>query len=261
MTRRHRHAFNAKRIDGTSWDPAELTLVTDPKDPLYDKHIEEEVPDDAVLNMAAVGVIQPIVIKKRGDDAVVIDGHQRTKRALIINALIGRPYKGKIQAVHDAIERMNTKEESKEVAKRVVVYCPDGIMVPAVARNRGDDALARAVKASAQAFRRNEDPVAMAADEAQRHKELGRSPEAIAESMRLSVATVKRYLKMDLSKPRAPKKKRGKATRPNFKQLVAWREKTNGELTKREICLLDWLMGVRFDVNDVYKAFDIKIDE
>jgi hypothetical protein len=248
MSRKHKHAFDAKRIDATSWDPNDLTLLTDPKDKLYDKHVEDEVPDEDVLNVAAVGVLQPIVIRKREHsdgrvEAVVIAGRQRTKRSLVVNALVGQPYRGSVKAVHAAIKRMTTVLASIEIAKRVIAICPEGVRVPAVHRNRGDDASAREIKSVENAFRRREDPIVYLADDAQRLSELGRAPEEIAEAMKCSVATVRRYLKMDTSKPRKPPQRRGKATRPSVKQLVSLREKINGGLTEREKALFDWWQG------------------
>ena len=58
----------------------------------------------------------------------------------------------------------------------------------------------------------------------------------------MSVATVKRWLAADSSTPRKAKK-RGKATRPSTKQIVALVDQIRVHATPRELALLDWVQG------------------
>jgi hypothetical protein len=65
--------------------PEDLEIVTDPKDILYDKRIDLPVEDSDVLNVMAIGVKLPIIVARRGEKIVVVDGRQRTKWALAAN--------------------------------------------------------------------------------------------------------------------------------------------------------------------------------
>lgn len=236
-------AFEASRMGGAySFDPANLTLVTDPDDPLYDKRVEDNIPDGAVLDIAAQGVIEPVVVRKRvigrNTTAVVIDGIQRTKRVLVANALLGQPYRGEIQAVQDAIERL----KSAPIGRRVIELCPDGpLKVPAVMRADRTDAEAYDAKVSAN-FWRHDDPVARRAEIAQRMQKHGRTLDEIAARMGgCSTMTVRRMLAIDLSKPRE-KHVRSVATRPSAKQVSSLFEQVRGEITEREEALLKWIL-------------------
>lgn len=79
--------FKATRRDCYLFDPKELVLIKDKEHPLYDPRVELPVDDALVESIMfdSQGVIEPIVITKDGEDAVVIDGRQRVKAALEAN--------------------------------------------------------------------------------------------------------------------------------------------------------------------------------
>lgn len=235
-------AFEASRMGGAySFDPSNLTIPTDPTDPLYDKRWSDPIPDGAVLDAAAMGVIEPVVISKRvvGKNtlAVVVDGIQRVKRTLVVNALLGQQYRGEIQVVKDAIDRL----KASPIGRRVIELCPDGpLRVPTTVR-AGTDADAYAAKVSAN-FWRHDDPVSRRAEIAQRLQKHGHSVDEIAARMGgCSTMTVRRMLAIDTTKPRE-KKVRGGATRPSAKQVASLFEQVKGEITEREKALLKWIL-------------------
>ncbi len=245
----------AARMGGVySFWPHELVMITDPKDKLYDQHIEEEIPDGAVVNVAAHGILQTARVVRRDGEPIVIAGHQRTKRAHVVNHIVSvRKYDGTLKSVRDSIKRI---EGNEELVRRILQLAPKGVKVPAIVSTRTDEAHARAIKVAEQVWRRKEDPVAIQADEAQRMTELGFSVEDIATEMNISAATVRRYLKFDTSKPRE-RKKRGKATRPGAKQIQVFFAKVKDKLNKRERLLLEWILEGGSGV-DCENAFGIE---
>lgn len=245
MSVKKKQAFDAPRLGGFfSYDPADLTLIVDPKDALYDEKVHEEVPDEDVLNAAAQGIQQSISIRRRGDLTIVTAGRQRTKRALVVNALMGVKYTGPVESVHDAIKRLSTAPKSVEVAKRIVVMMGKDILyVPARGNNEGDEADARIIGFTENAFRRQDDPVMLRAIEAQRLERLGWDVTRIADKLGpVSIPTVRRWLNLDLDKSRT-KEKRPKLVRPSAVALTKVHEKIAGKMTKRERVLIDWWLG------------------
>jgi ParB family chromosome partitioning protein len=73
--------FDAPRVNAFRFDPEDLELVVDHHDSLYDSRVELPVDEALVLNIMACGVITPVVVTKRDDHAVVVDGRQRVKAA------------------------------------------------------------------------------------------------------------------------------------------------------------------------------------
>lgn len=65
--------------------PEDLILITDPKDPLYDPRIDLPVTNEQILNVMALGVKENILIARRGEKYVVVNGRQRTKWAIAAN--------------------------------------------------------------------------------------------------------------------------------------------------------------------------------
>lgn len=65
------------------FDPEALTLVTDESSPLYDERVHLPIDERMVLNIMAVGVIQPISVKKNAETGAteVVTGRQRVKNA------------------------------------------------------------------------------------------------------------------------------------------------------------------------------------
>ncbi len=260
ITGKKKQAFDAPRLGGFfSYDPADLTLIVDEKDDLYDDKIHDPVPDEDLLNAAAQGIQQNITVRRRGNLTIVTAGRQRTKRALIVNALMGVPYTGPVQSVHAAIKRLSTVPESIAVAKRIVIMMgKDVLYVPARGNNEGDEADARIVGFTENAFRRQDDPVKLRATEAQRLERLGWDVTRIADKLGpVSIGTVKRWLQLDTSKPRE-KEKRPKLVRPSAVALTKVHEKIEQKLTERERVLLDWLLHGKGDAKAILVAFGVK---
>lgn len=65
------------------FDPDVLTIVTDPASPLYDERANLPIDERMVLNIMAIGVIQPITVRKNAEtgDTEVVTGRQRVKNA------------------------------------------------------------------------------------------------------------------------------------------------------------------------------------
>lgn len=203
-----------------SFDPADLTLITDPRDPLYDARVEDPIPLPAVLDAAARGIVTPIVVRRVGELSVVLDGIQRTKRALVVNALCGvSKYSGNVSAVMQAIIDIKAGQELEDsLARRVVALAPNGLKVPAVARNGGSLGDAYAVKTALNEFR-HDDPIARKIQKAHRLAELGRTPDDIALDMGgVSHTTVKRWLARDPNEVKV-RKLRGQAKRPGVPRI------------------------------------------
>jgi len=237
----------------TSIAPHELVLITDPKDPLFDKRVFLPLTDEAILNIAAVGYVQPVSARLRGNDALVVDGIQRTKRGLVINHVVGQhEYKGGIPAVREAIARLS--DATSKIGRRIVELCPKGVKVP-LSIHRGEERDAFAAKVSANEFR-TDDALVERARKAQQMARHGHDEADIAATFAgVHVQTVKRWLAMDLDKERGPRKPRTKKAKPTAKRVgdvLSQGETWN--MTQREQALLEWVLGKR-DHGALAKAF------
>jgi len=67
-------------------DPDDLVLVDDDQHALYDARVCLPVDEALAKNIAVHGVIEPVIVTKDGDAAVVVDGRQRVKAAQLANA-------------------------------------------------------------------------------------------------------------------------------------------------------------------------------
>lgn len=220
----------------------DLTLITNKSDPMYDRRILLAVRDEDVLNLAAVGFVQAISVRLRGDEAIVVDGVQRVKRALTINAVVGaHPYTGNVQSVKEAISRLSAADSL--AGKRLIELCPRGVKVPFTVHRAADEAEAFKAKVSANEYR-EADPVREKAQKAQQLDRHGHSEADIAAIFRVHVQTVKRWLEMDLSKEPGPRKARTKKIKPTAKRITDVLDRLedwNG--TEREKWLLSWVLG------------------
>lgn len=83
-------AFDTKRGNIFFFDPEDLVIVEEKSDPLYDQRAAAKVNLRLVRNIMyqRQGVLQPVVISKVGDEAIVIDGRQRVKAAREANRLL-----------------------------------------------------------------------------------------------------------------------------------------------------------------------------
>jgi ParB-like chromosome segregation protein Spo0J len=76
-----KRAFAAGRGNLWLFVPDELVLVDDKSDPLYDPRVKAPPDENLVRNILHQGVINPVTIVKRGDQAVVVAGRGRVKAA------------------------------------------------------------------------------------------------------------------------------------------------------------------------------------
>ena len=69
------------------FDPSKLTLVTDPKHPLYDPRVERPLSDEFIANINYHGVLEPVVLRKNPEngDVEVVAGRQRVRAAIEAN--------------------------------------------------------------------------------------------------------------------------------------------------------------------------------
>lgn len=92
MGRNTVEAYGAKgRKDALPFDPDDITLVTDPNHPLYDRRVHEEPTEAFIANLKAVPQIEPIAVRKNGERRgkpiiECIVGRMRVKAYRIINA-------------------------------------------------------------------------------------------------------------------------------------------------------------------------------
>lgn len=210
-TKRVRATFEASRLNAFSFNPADLVLITDPRDPLYDARVLLPLKPEFIANIRAVGILQPALVRKGLDGrAIVVDGRQRVKAALAINEADGQ----------------------------------ETIKVPCVVR-RGDEADAYTATVSANEHRQD-DPVREKAAKAQRLAQLGRSEGDIAIAMGCSLATVKKYLDTSVKEHvKKEKKIRTASMRPKTKDLKRLFKNVPGDLrlSARERVLIGFVMG------------------
>lgn len=64
--------------------PSALTLIVDPKHPLYDSSVDLEVPESFLEDIAVRGVMNAVIAKRDGERLLVVAGRQRTKAAKIL---------------------------------------------------------------------------------------------------------------------------------------------------------------------------------
>jgi len=73
-------AFDS-RTNAWTFDPADLILIENPDDPLYDPRVLLPLDEPMVLSIMFQGVIEPVIIAKQANQPVVVDGRQRVKCA------------------------------------------------------------------------------------------------------------------------------------------------------------------------------------
>lgn len=145
------------------FDPDKLTLVTDPKHPLYDERVHRPISEAMVLNIMALGVVQAITITKDAE----------TGQTLVV---AGR---GRVINCREANRRLRERGE-------------EPLQVPAIARRTDGDGLAGVMVAENE-LREADTPLGRA-KKMQRFVDRGRSLEAIAILFGCTVPTVKSTL-------------------------------------------------------------------
>lgn len=217
-----------------SWEAHELVL-----DAIPDERLEDPISDEAILNFAVAGQLQPCLVRANGRGVEVVEGRQRVKRALVINHLAGRhEYDGELKSVKDAIARLT----GSPIGKRVVEEAPKGIKV-LVTVHHGDEKEAQRAAIAANEHRAD-DPLDRKIRKAKRLARQGFSEAEIALDFGVSRATAKRWIASDTSKER---KQRGKnSTAPSRAKLGSAFEKLTKSTTDaadRWRVLFGWLTG------------------
>jgi hypothetical protein len=235
----HHPLEGGSRISAYAFATNELTLISDPHDPLYDHRIESrKLTREFLLSIAMRGVETPISVRRRGSDNIVIRGKQRTKGVIVVNALgPGIPYTGPVKSIHAAIREFGADQDC---VKKVTTWVTKPLRIRAVPANAGDEKDARMSMRVENSMRYGdvrEETIRAAKAE---HEKYGTSAEDIATSEGVSVATAKRWLATDLSAPRGSKK-RSKGGRPSIKQIGNLIERVRVHMTPREVAILDWV--------------------
>lgn len=233
--------------------PDVLVLIEDPAHPLYDERVKLPVDEALVKSIMVHGVIEPVVVRKNGEELEVVAGRQRTKAAREANLRLERDGK-------------------------------EPVLVPCTVR-RGEDRDLFGVMVSENAIRQGDSPLVESA-KAQRLVNMGASDEYVATSFGWSLAVLKARLALldldgsvkravesgkvsptaaaqlskltrekqreklaELVAPGVPKVsvKRAKAAalgkvnlRPSLKQIKAARENAPLDMVK---LTLDWVIG------------------
>lgn len=161
-------AFEASRFSGFWFEPETLILITDKADPLYDRRVELAPPDGLVRDIAFRGIVEPVIVTRRGTSAVVVDGRQRVKAACEANVRL--------------------KAAGRETIK-----------VPCFLRG-GEDADLFGVLIAANEHRLSDGPMERAR-KAQKLVGMGRTADEVAITFGVSVTAVTKWLKIfDLPK-------------------------------------------------------------
>lgn len=65
--------------------PESLVMITDPNDPLYDPRVDLPLVESMVLNIMAMGVKEPLLVTRRDEKYLIVEGRQRYKHAVEAN--------------------------------------------------------------------------------------------------------------------------------------------------------------------------------
>ena len=74
--------LQGQHLPAFSIDPSLLTIVIDPKHPLYDERARAPIDEVMVASIMHYGVGEPVVCRRNGNLIEVIDGRQRVKNAI-----------------------------------------------------------------------------------------------------------------------------------------------------------------------------------
>ena len=150
------------RGDTINFEPEALKVITDEKHPLYDPRVER-TPDEAMIaSVIRLGILEPVLITKDGDDnVIVLAGRQRRAAAI------------------EANKRLK-KEGQPEIS------------VPCIWK-RGDDGKLFEISVSENEVRSGDSPLERA-KKMQRLVDFGRDEAQVAVVFGCTVATVKNHL-------------------------------------------------------------------
>lgn len=245
-------ALEASRTPAFTFKPQDLIMVTTPGERFYSPTVEDEIPDADVMDTALRGVLQSLRVRRTDKGSVVTAGRQRTKRALVVNALLGIPYTGSVNAVFLAIERLKASPMGDRIVEIALKkHGAEGIMLRAFAANSGTEADEEINGVAEDEMRRGGSgcPWDVRARRAQQLIESGQPIERVAESMTdVTVPTLKRWIaKLNAGQTSAePKKVRTASSRPKakiLKKVFRYAGSAAG-LTPRERTLIYFVMGL-----------------
>jgi len=158
-----KQAFTAKRTNAFMFDPEDLLIPDDKDHPLYEYTQERLVlSEELVDSIMMFGVIEPIVVKKEGEAAVVVNGRRR------------------VLAAREANKRLSDAGE-------------DLITVYAVSRRGSDDDLF-GVSLAANENRLDDSPLQKAEKAARYLARTGQDEKAAAVIFGVDVQTIKNWL-------------------------------------------------------------------
>jgi len=163
-----KQALEGSRLNAFGMDPDDLTIVgLDTKDgrehPLYDERIHLGLTEEWVKNIMCYGVLEPVLVRKNGEQVEVIAGRQRVRGA-------------------------------REANKRLVAAGGEPIKVPCMVK-RTSDGDAFGITLAENENRVDDSPI-IRARKAQRYLDLGRSEEDVAVTMGLPLPSVKTLLNL-----------------------------------------------------------------
>ena len=162
-------ALKAPRTTAFMVQPEELTLVTEETHPLFDPRVHLKPDETLIRNIMVYGVLEPVLVRKNGDDIEVLAGRQRVKAAIEANRRLEA--EGKVP-----------------------------LRVPCMVK-RGQDADLFGVIVSENEQRLEDTPLARA-DKAQRLIDMGKTEAEAAIAFGVSIRTIKNWLALqDLCAP------------------------------------------------------------
>lgn len=163
-----KQALEGTRLNAFGMDPNDLIVIgldseDGPEHPLYDERVKLPLEESMVLNIMVHGVLEPVLVRKNGDEAEVVAGRRRVLHA------------------REANKRLK-KEGSEE------------IRVPVMVR-KGDDASLMGVAISENEIRRDDNPSTKAA-KLMRYIATGRTEQEAAVAFGVSLQTIKNWSRM-----------------------------------------------------------------
>lgn len=157
------------RKDCFMFAPEDLTLQTDKSNPFYDPRVEMPLDESLVQSIEALGIIEPVIVKREGELAVVVAGRQRVRAAIELN-------------------------------KRLAKQGTDPVRVPCLIQ-RGSDIDLYGCTIAENEVRRDDDPMAKA-EKCARYINGGRTEAEAAVVFGVSTQTIRQWLKiLELSAP------------------------------------------------------------
>jgi len=214
-------ALTLKRAPGFSADPNELTIMDEPGEPLYQEDRNAlPVTREQVLAMALGPPASSIRVRRLEDGRnAIVTGRQRTKSAAVANAIgCGVRYKGTLASVKEAIAEFRKDADFVARVTTLMRGTPRRLKC-----DPANDSIAnvRGMMATENLLAQEENKRAVIRALQEDVTQFEVPIEMAAERRGISVATAKRWLKVDLSAPAGKPKTRGPATRPSARRIKA----------------------------------------